>query len=82
MSKYEGSEKFPLSVELNKIRWKEPPAPKRKVSGGWRLVGGAILGLAAAFVVCLVQNSGNYFIPVFAGVTLLVWVGGIKGGED
>ena len=82
MTIYTGSEKFPLSVELNKIRWKEPKPPKRKVSGGWRFVGCTILGFAAAVVFCVVQNSGSYFVPVFGGVTLLVWVMGIEGGEE
>lgn len=51
------------------------PDPPKQPKGIWKLVRAAFIGLAAGIVVCIVTNSGGYFLPVFGGVTLLLWIG-------
>jgi len=71
--KYESSNpNFPLSVELGKLRFK--PDPPKEPTRGWRLVRGTLIGAGLGLVVCLMENSGAYFLPVFGVVTVLALI--------
>jgi len=68
--------KFPTTWTPNpKYSFAESPKKPKHPKGIWKLVRAAFIGLGAGILVCVLQNSGTYFLPVFGGVTLLFWVG-------
>ena len=76
MDQREKYDPFPTSVDLGRIRYK--PDPPKEPKGAWKLLRGALIGAGLALVVCLLENSGAYFLPIFLGITLLAFVDWVR----
>lgn len=76
--------RFPISISVEELyRPKYLPDPPKQPKGGWRLVKSAMIGLVLAVIICVVMESGAWFVPVFCGVTLVGWVCSVgKEGEE